>query len=370
MNILVIGNGFDIAHGLPTGYKEFVRFCDEFLLYKKTKEEGKELYFHDEEDTTFFKYFVELFNKAETEVYSKAIVDELHDLLVNNSWFNYFHDEKIKDNWTDFETEISKVIKELDLIRKNEEVTVLNTGEKAITLTDYQLLNLRPALPEVKGWVTYKDIKVYKQKLLTDLNRLTRGLEIYLADFINKIEIKDRLPDLADVEITHILSFNYTETFQRLYGATGTITKTYDYIHGKADISKSVENSDLIIGIDEYLKDDEKDQDNEFIQFKKFYQRIYKMTGNKYIDWVSGAKPYSFNVFIYGHSLDVTDKDILARVILAKRAKSVTIFYHNQEALGNQIANLVKVVGQEELIRRTSGKDRKIIFKETLKIKK
>ena len=26
MNILVIGNGFDLAHGLPTSYKEFLKF--------------------------------------------------------------------------------------------------------------------------------------------------------------------------------------------------------------------------------------------------------------------------------------------------------------------------------------------------------
>lgn len=29
MNILVIGNGFDIAHGLPTSYQEFLRFASE-----------------------------------------------------------------------------------------------------------------------------------------------------------------------------------------------------------------------------------------------------------------------------------------------------------------------------------------------------
>lgn len=27
MNILVIGNGFDLAHGLPTKYMDFLFFC-------------------------------------------------------------------------------------------------------------------------------------------------------------------------------------------------------------------------------------------------------------------------------------------------------------------------------------------------------
>ena len=69
------------------------------------------------------------------------------------------------------------------------------------------------------------------------------------------------------------------------------------------------------------------------------------------------------NIYILGHSLDVTDKDILKRLITASNAKT-TIFYHNQEALGNQIANLVKVLGEDELIKRVHGKHASVIFKE------
>lgn len=32
MNILVIGNGFDLAHELPTSYQDFLRFTDRYLL--------------------------------------------------------------------------------------------------------------------------------------------------------------------------------------------------------------------------------------------------------------------------------------------------------------------------------------------------
>ncbi|RKI77037.1 hypothetical protein D7V90_19715 [bacterium 1xD42-87] len=37
MNILVIGNGFDLAHGLPTTYKDFLRFTAEFDKYRQAK---------------------------------------------------------------------------------------------------------------------------------------------------------------------------------------------------------------------------------------------------------------------------------------------------------------------------------------------
>ena len=59
-----------------------------------------------------------------------------------------------------------------------------------------------------------------------------------------------------------------------------------------------------------------------------------------------------------------TDKDILATLITAENVKT-TIFYHDQEALGKQIINLVKVITEDELIRRTGKKN--IVFKKTQK---
>lgn len=39
MNILVIGNGFDLAHGLPTSYKEFLKFLIQIDVYGLIKDE-------------------------------------------------------------------------------------------------------------------------------------------------------------------------------------------------------------------------------------------------------------------------------------------------------------------------------------------
>ncbi|MCS4585855.1 hypothetical protein FZ990_08310 [Clostridium perfringens] len=34
MNILVVGNGFDLAHGLPTKYSDFLGFIDYFNIFR------------------------------------------------------------------------------------------------------------------------------------------------------------------------------------------------------------------------------------------------------------------------------------------------------------------------------------------------
>ena len=57
---------------------------------------------------------------------------------------------------------------------------------------------------------------------------------------------------------------------------------------------------------------------------------------------------------IFGHSLDVTDKDILKELILTE-GMHTTIYYRNLDQKGQQIANLVKIIGQDELIKRTGG---------------
>ena len=52
MNILVIGNGFDLAHGLPTRYMDFLEFIEEYFIYKEKGESQKQcsLYFKKVEE--------------------------------------------------------------------------------------------------------------------------------------------------------------------------------------------------------------------------------------------------------------------------------------------------------------------------------
>lgn len=162
----------------------------------------------------------------------------------------------------------------------------------------------------------------------------------------------------------------------------------------------------MVLGIDEYLSKKRKDKDLEFIYFKKYYQRIYKQTGCDYKHRVSKIqKEYKeyldsqvkieklqnihrrngkntlyelgklgnainrirkefpeCNVYFFGHSLDVTDKDIIRDLILNDNINT-TIYAYDREAMGKQIVNLVKVIGQSELIKRTGGNKPKIKFK-------
>lgn len=187
--------------------------------------------------------------------------------------------------------------------------------------------------------ITYR---ILRDTLVDDLNRLIRVFEIYLYEITSKIEIKRILPDIKNTAIDKVLSFNYTDTYRKVYDIRGRAE--YDYIHGKINKKDSIVTNNLVLGIEEYLSGERKDQEIEFIAFKKFYQRIYKQTGSLYKQWVyivkedyqkdyekmnnfykkeesnifyrnqgkeSIIRQYSFskhNLYIFGHSLDVTDK--------------------------------------------------------------
>ena len=143
----------------------------------------------------------------------------------------------------------------------------------------------------------------------------------------------------------------------------------------------------MVLGIDEYLEGEDKNKQLEFIYFKKYFQRIHKETGCLYRKWIEEMKQYNkddflkkkkqqpslieedyakninHHIYIFGHSLDITDKDILKELICCENT-STTIFYVNRKVYVNQISNLVQVINQKELINRVSEPNKTIIFKQ------
>lgn len=230
---------------------------------------------------------------------------------------------------------------------------------------------------------------------------LIRELEIYLEEYVDKIDCKVLSPDIKDMKIDKLISFNYTDSYRKYYDKQNLCD--YDFIHGKADVLHTLETNNLVLGINEYLPENKRNIDVKFIVFKKFYQRILKGTGNRYKNWLDVINQESIiflnkikdyeaeletnrklnignettlknlmslqrnlpmqNLYIFGHSLDITDKDILRDLILNDNVYT-TIYYPDKDELGKKIANLVKVIGQDELIKRTGGSTKTIEFKQ------
>lgn len=112
MNILVIGNGFDLAHGLPTTYKDFLDYAHAFKYYYET--ENKELFEFADKYQRFKLYILNLFENSHEDEKKRKILRELAEFIKDNKWFGYFWSINEVGGWIDLEKEISKVVQVLD----------------------------------------------------------------------------------------------------------------------------------------------------------------------------------------------------------------------------------------------------------------
>ena len=317
-------------------------------------------------------------------------------VIKDNIWIEYFLQCNMyqKGNWIDFESEVSKVIQSLDddMHEKRIECQIDKLSNEYLSETflykGFEAL-FRDENGE-RGGKQSISFEELKNRLYEELNNLIRALEIYLCEYVEKIDINEKSSDIDKSEIDFILSFNYTHIFSKLYNVSSQskqeVVDPFDYLHGEAKIDNTIETNNMVLGIDEYLSKERRNKETEFIAFKKFYQRIYKQTGSEYKRWIEIIKnqmqeiddkikkqypiqiPYNKipnkcrnQLFIFGHSLDITDKDVLKEMILNDNVYT-TIYYPDKKELGRKIANLVKVIGQDELIRRTGGSTKTIQF--------
>lgn len=140
--ILILGNGFDLAHGLPTKYSDFLEFCErvEYIfkfqndigiekVYKKrwledwcTNDKIKELLFEAFVQRTFEPKYDQSGTWRNMSVRLKDNhIQEIYDCLTENAWYLYLKELYLKKkmrgvNWIDFEAEISYIISNCDKV--------------------------------------------------------------------------------------------------------------------------------------------------------------------------------------------------------------------------------------------------------------
>lgn len=432
MNILMIGNGFDLAHGLPTKYGDFLKWIE---ITRKIIDEDYTL---KEADWKDIDSQIRLLMEEKSNNAPFYFFEDWKNLINNNVLIDYFLQGETyqKRSWVDFETELSNLVQVLEILEEK-----IDEGEMFSNLKKSQekiLVQLFPQysynctrkivletlesiepISNISNWEEilaflgidkkinrinisrilqmFGDMNNYRNNLEKDLNNLIILLEKYLHFICMRLKIDKYSPDIESIDADKVVSFNYIDIYKNIYDKKNReIEVDYDYINGKAQEYK--ESNNMVLGINEYLTTDKKNCDIKFIAFKKYYQRIYKGTGNKHKDWTDKIRENEkwfkkelkkefptqipinkfnvkdrHNLYIFGHSLDVTEKDILKNLILQDSVYT-TIYYHKtyddigkddngRKDLGLKIANLVKVIGQDELIRRTGGSTKTIEFK-------
>lgn len=382
MNILVVGNGFDLAHGLATSYSDCLKFFEMALrcINKETYKECRSILWRDpsRRDSSIMQ-----FNDAQIE-FLKDILSESDaknalfcECIQNNLWIEHFLNKQnsSKDEhhkWIDFEAEISRVVQATEsrikeLCDKFITVEQMNpeffdqrdirryphfqkTGEKIAAY-----IRIKSSSSSLMEHVSYCIVEL----LYRDLLKLTTAVEIYIKTCTISGPTKI-LCDLDGISIDKVISFNYTNTFQRYMKRSAVNSEDICHIHGKIRDSIDDNNSPIVLGINEYCEKKHQDQDVTWVMFKKSFQRIFKHTDYQYVAWRDDSK--TSNLYIIGHSLDITDGDIL-RELIVQPYRFTTVYYRSDKQLSAEIVNLIQILGDDGLNMRARSVPPTIIFK-------
>lgn len=347
-NILVTGNGFDIAHGLYTRYIDFYYFC---IALKSVKQQD----LAQMREMIALKLLKAGFKKSTANIIQKKkISDEQLKKMIkicqNNYWLNCIDHHKRHDDpqWCDIEGLIAEEINKLDKIAQMGTVDQQYINKHYDEIEDlYDLfLDMDDANHSFKT-----NVFLVKKRLFQELQDLTWMLECYLKDFLNTI--KKRFSFFNELKIDYVINFNYTDTYHKMYDSTVPI----HYIHGKIR-DNDLQPMNMVFGIGDTIGQD--DNNYDYIEFQKYYQRIVYKTGNQYFEWLnSNDSEEVFRIFIFGHSLNEVDGDIIER-LLNRKHTNIYIFYYDQEALNQIVANLTRILGKDTIIDYTNKN--KIVF--------
>ena len=255
MNMLIIGNGFDLAHDRPTTYSDFLQFLNYILLAKDYQ--GDRSQFEASLDIKCYsvkQYILSSFDtrknpKREYVGNTNNAIQELYNCLDKNVWYEYFkkiweNDLISGKNWIDFEQEILEVINFFDhkITNKYELISKLQGNSVSEKIQYFWSLFYVKIQQENVQRCTWSD---FIDKTYQDLQDIVRCLEIYLDDCVGKLPTQLFSPDIQRLKIDYVLSFNYTAIPTEVY----PLLTNMHPIHGYAKTNRPVAENNMVLGV-------------------------------------------------------------------------------------------------------------------------
>ena len=177
--------------------------------------------------------------------------------------------------------------------------------------------------------------------LKCQLDDVIQLLRIYLKFDVDESGDIAKKAQIDSINPQYVISFNYTDTY-RIYGI-----KKEDVFHVHGSLIKN----NMVLGFD-----DDDTENLDFVYFKKYFQRIQKLTGyidrEKFLceDALGQTITNQSIIHFYGHSMDKTDGDIIEK--LFSMSKGFLIYTYNQEDYEQKVINLIDVFGKELAIQK------------------
>jgi len=348
--LILIGNGFDLAHGLKTGYNDFLKWYLEQALIKANKsfsyEDGllaiektkpvRDIYFNGKSRTE--RELIDLF-------YERGIAELLSNSTFRTQGYQNYWDttffisvksilmEKLLTNcsvnrWVDIENEFYLLLKDILLARvtkdKEELLQQINASmQEVIKFLELYLSEL-PTTPVIKQ---------YTSLIAEPINRQ----DIVLSNSLQEDEFPNQI---------HILNFNYTSTANNYKSGQLQVHSNaiqINHIHGELNSACNP----MIFGFGDELDENySKMESNPTKGFFEFIKSFWYFKTSNYHDLIRFIDSEEFQVYILGHSCGLSDRTMLNMIFEHEMCKSIKIFYHKNKNDGNNYTSLTQEIAR------------------------
>ena len=365
--IVLVGNGFDLAHGLKTKYENFLNWYWDV----RTSLNGFGGFVPNDSlcaiESRISDVPVQLICAGED--FQNIHGFERYEYLKNckdirlslSPFFEAIHNSIKTQGWVDIENEYYKLLIEYSLRHPD------NEQEKNL---NEQLRCLQNKLVDYLSMVNKEEIKSIekiKEKIYESINiendisigmteariELNKYISHYSNSNNNDLRVKLRLFQYNDEEINRInsyknslsnqnrkellrfimlpdnillLSFNYTKTVEK-YLINGTQNSMIIYIHGTVE-----EPSQVIFGYgDELHEDYKKLQELNEKECLSYVKSIKYMETDNYRNVLRFIESAPYQVCIMGHSCGNSDRTLLNTLFEHKNCISIKPYYYKKE---------------------------------------
>ncbi|MBD1385959.1 hypothetical protein IDJ75_11765 [Mucilaginibacter rigui] len=330
--LILIGNGFDLAHGLKTCYKDFIYWYIQKSFVKANNDGiykdrlitittiGRKFSYYEEEQ--LLRWIDEYLSKIEHPKRRKPglRVGWSDSKRIDMSPFEVHFESNLLEpilsscnvsNWVDIEGEYYELLKDIlemkDTEARQPELVNLNESLSFIISQLEEYLSTLPVAPFLEG---YKTI------------------------FSSAISGGDLYPKRSEKSVspnqTYVLNFNYTNTaeqYVKRIKVSGTgLSPVLNYIHGKL---QDIDN-ELIFGFGDETDSAYKRMEDD-IKVKGYFDYIksfwYLRTDN-YRSLVNFLDSEDYQVYVLGHSCGLSDRTMLQMIFEHQKCRSIKIFFH------------------------------------------
>ena len=357
--LVIIGNGFDMAHGLKTSYMDFInwywdRRVDAFVgnISKVSEDNLCKLTIKDNPNLSCWNvfafensYFKDIRGNRTCSGYE--VITELQKYpdtfsVDSTPFFGTIIQSIETRGWVDIENDYYQLLKECS---ENTDCgyTVKELNEQMAFLQEKLVEYLRtidvPVTIETINSAIRENICIEDLSIEGKALAKTMGVIEYDTNAFDDNRYMDERFSGMPPERTMLLCFNYTGTVKEYEQYGGLIL---NYIHGELEHPEHI-----IFGYGDELDKDYQDildkQDNELLKNVKSVKYLETRNYHKMLDFLMAAP---FQVLIMGHSCGNSDRTLLNTVFEHENCVSIKPFYHKWEDGSDNYLELVQNISR------------------------